>query len=611
MQTFKDFTEAFSNIVWSDALFILLLGCGLLFSILTKFVQWRALTHGVQVVRGKYDREDDAGQISHFQALCAALSATIGLGNIAGVGTAVTLGGPGAIFWMWIVGLFGMAVKFVECSLSTMFRDEQDVPDASSPAGMAHDAETHTLEYEGESPPTPGSKPVARGEVRGGPMWYIQKALVEPYKARGSSLWVVFRTMAILYAVVIAIASFGGGNMYQSWNVGNTLEAEGIAPVYTGAVIAVLVSLVIIGGIRRIGRVAERLVPGMCVIYIGAAMIVIFLNADQVTHMLSLIVHGAFTPMAGEGAFAGIGIRLAFAAGLKRALFSNEAGQGSAAIAHAAARTDEPIREGVVAAMGPFIDTIIVCTMTAFIIMSAGVWNRPPVGTVASVDGETITVAMTPAAKLPNRLKVSEYADLKNEHTELWALVDRPKGDEPIYVTCLTHDFTDTPMDAIEKQATFTMTPDPNVKSRDPEGFKERWGKLKVGQPVHLGLEGAQITRFAMDTAVPGMGRWIILIGVCLFAFSTMISWSYYGEKGTEFLFGRAAILPYKIIYVVAIYLGCMFEQFKPVYDFSDAMTGLTVFCNLPACLILLPTLIRAARKYFNRLDSGEMKPLR
>ena len=218
---------------------------------------------------------------------------------------------------MWVVGFFGMAIKFVECSLATMFRDEQDVPDASSPAGMEHDAETRTLEYAGESPPDEGSKPTARGEVRGGPMWYIQKALVEPYKARGNGLWVVFRAMAIIYALVIAVASFGGGNMYQSWNVGNTLESEGIAPIYSGAVIAVLVSLVIIGGIKRIGRVAERLVPGMCLVYVAGALVVIVMNADQIGHMLSMIVTGAFSKTAGEGAFAGVGIQMAFALGFE------------------------------------------------------------------------------------------------------------------------------------------------------------------------------------------------------------------------------------------------------------------------------------------------------
>ncbi|HPF41323.1 MAG TPA: alanine/glycine:cation symporter family protein [Phycisphaerae bacterium] len=612
MQSFKNFTEWFDSVVWTEYLFFLLLGCGLLFSILSKFVQWRALTHGIQVVRGKYDREDDAGHITHFQALCAALSATIGLGNIAGVGVAVTLGGPGAVFWMWIVGFFGMAIKFVECSLATMFRDEQDTPDPSSPAGMDHDADTRTLEYAGETPPDAGAAPTARGEVRGGPMWYIQKALVDPHKARGSGLWVVFKIMAIVYALIIALASFGGGNMFQSWNVGNQLATFGVDPKLTGAVIAFLVMLVIIGGIKRIGNVASKLVPFMCVVYVLGSMVVIFRNVDAIGDMFALIFRCAFSGTAGKGAFAGVGAYMAFELGLKRALFSNEAGQGSAAIAHAAARTDEPIREGVVAAMGPFIDTIIICTMTALVVLSTGVWNRPAVGTIASVDGDTIRVAMTPTEEIPEQLREVHYAELNNEHTKLWVLVERPEGNAPTFLPAIASErvVTTSPSE-IAKLSEIEITIDHENEADDREGFAERVATLKAGQPVHLGIDGAEITRFALDTIYLGFGRYVILVGVCLFAFSTMISWSYYGEKGTEYLLGRAAILPYKFLFVIAIFAGCTFSQFKPVYNFSDAMTGLTVFCNLPACLLLLPTLIRAANHYFKRLDSGEMKPLR
>ncbi|MCB9851497.1 MAG: alanine:cation symporter family protein [Phycisphaerales bacterium] len=609
MQSFKEFTDWFDGIIWTPYLFFLLLGCGLLFSIVSKLVQWRALTHGIQVIRGKYDRAEDAGHISHFQALCAALSATIGLGNIAGVGVAVTLGGPGAVFWMWVVGFFGMAVKFVECSLSTMFRDEEDVPDASSPAGMMRDAETRTLEYAGEAPPAHGVQPTARGEVRGGPMWYIQKALVDPHKARGSSLWILFKAMAIIYAFVIAVASFGGGNMFQSWNVGNQLSTFGVDPKLSGAVIAFLVALVIIGGIKRIGNVASKLVPGMCVLYVVGSLVVIFQNMDQIGAMFALIFKSAFNPAAGEGAFAGVSVYLAFELGLKRALFSNEAGQGSAAIAHAAAKTDEPVREGIVAAMGPFIDTIIICTMTALVVLSTGVWNRPAVGTVAAIDGDTVRVAMTPSKDIPENLRAVHYAELNNPHTSLWVLVEREQGKAPkLLPAAASKSVVDMPTEDIAKLGEIDITISREGEADDPEDFAKRLNAISVGQPVHLGIDGAEITRFALDTVFVGFGKWIILIGVCLFAFSTMISWSYYGEKGTEYLLGRTAILPYKILFVIAIFAGCTFSQFKPVYNFSDAMTGLTVFCNLPACLILLPTLIRAANHYFKRLDSGEMK---
>jgi len=619
MQTFEAFTTRFNDIVWTPYLFFLLLGCGLIFSIVTKFVQWRALTHGIRCVRGQYDNPDDVGHISHFQALCAALSATIGLGNIAGVATAVTVGGPGAVFWMWVVGFFGMSLKFVECTLSVMFRDERDVPDPSAPALIEQDAESGALDYD-EEPPAPGIVAQARGEVRGGPMWYIQKALVEPLKARGSSFWIVFKVAAVLYAVVIAIASFGGGNMYQSWNVGNTVQSTfNIDPSYTGLAIAALVALVIIGGIKRIGAVAGKLVPTMCVMYVFAAMVVLFQNMPVIPEMLALIVKSAFTQVAGEGAFAGVGVYAAFQIGLKRALFSNEGGQGSAAIAHAAAKTDEPIREGAVAAIGPFIDTLVICTMTALVILSTGTWTRPAVGTVTAIEQRvvetdkgpremtTLSVQMTPPENIPDTLREPHYADVATAGVGLWVLVQRDQGEAPERLKGKSGFLIDKTAEELAGLASFEMTLSLDEQEKDPESFAKKVALLEPGQPVHLALDAAQITRFALDTLGVGVGRWIILVGVCLFAFSTMISWSYYGEKGIEYLLGARAILPYKCVFILAIYFGCTIQGFETVYDFSDAMVGLTVFCNLPVCLILLPTLVRAARIYFDILDSGRM----
>lgn len=592
MKTFEAFTTWFDSVIWTPYLFFLLLGSGLLFSIVTKVVQWRALSHGIHCIRGKFDRPGDTGHISHFEALCAALSATIGLGNIAGVATAVTIGGPGAVFWMWVVGFFGMAIKFVECSLAVMFRDKRDVPDPGTPA-------------------------LARGEVRGGPMWYIQKAMVDPLRAKGHRAWIVFKVFAVVYAIVIAVASFGGGNMYQSWNVGNTINTTfGIDQKLTGAVVAFLVSLVIIGGIKRIGAVAGKLVPFMCVVYVIGAMAVVAQNVAVIPDMFAMIIKSAFTQVAGEGAFAGIGVYAAFKVGLQRALFSNEAGQGSAAIAHAAARTEEPVREGVVAAIGPFIDTLVICTMTALVILSTGTWNRPPVGTVTEVqettfEGMTITkisVAMTPDEQVPDTLRAPHYADLADEDVKLWVLVDRPDdGSAPTRLEAQAPALNDQSIEALAALTSFEMTLTRKEEEKDSKAFAEDVARIQPGQPVHLALDGAEITRFALDTLGVGVGRAIILVGVCLFAFSTMISWSYYGEKGTEYLLGPGAILPYKILFVIAIFMGCTIQGFETVYHFSDAMVGLTVFCNLPACLILLPVLVRAARGYFNRLDTGQM----
>jgi AGCS family alanine or glycine:cation symporter len=463
----------------------------------------------------------------------------------------------------------------------------------------------------------PAAPQRARGEVRGGPMWYIQKGMVEPLRAKGNPAWILFKAFAVIYAVVIAVASFGGGNMYQSWNVGNTVNTTfGLDQKITGAIVAFLVSLVIIGGIRRIGAVAGKLVPFMCVVYVLGALAVVIQNAAIIPDMFVMIFKSAFTQTAGEGAFAGITIYAVFKVGLQRALFSNEGGQGSAAIAHAAAKTEEPVREGAVAAIGPFVDTIIICTMTALVILSTGTWNRPPVGTVAGIEvhvegSATVTniaVQMTPSDQIPENLQAPHYADLADEDVKLWVLVDRPDdGSAPTRLEARAPALEGRHAELLAGLPAFQMTLTRAGEENDPGEFAENLAKLEVGQPVHLALDGAEITRFALDTLGVGVGRAIILVGVCLFAFSTMISWSYYGEKGIEYLFGPGAILPYKVLFVIAIFMGCVIQHFETVYHFSDAMVGLTVFCNLPACLILLPTLVRAAGKYFNRLDTGKM----
>ncbi len=595
----EEFTSSFAGWIWAIPLFLLLLGCGLIFSVATKFVQWRVLTHGYACIRGHYDKPEDTGHINHFQALCAALSATIGLGNIAGVAVAVSVGGPGAVFWMWIVGFFGMALKFMECTLAVMYRDVRDVPDPSAPALMAADAEKRTLEYKGEPPPIPGIPEQARGEVRGGPMWYIQKALVEPLRERGNGAWVLFKILAVCFAISAMFNSFGGGNMFQGWNVADMLEKNFSVPDYVSAVVvSSLVALVIIGGIKRIGQVASRLVPFMCVVYVLGALYVILVHVTEVPRCLALIVESAFTPVAEAGACAGVSIWFALTWGLKRACFSNEAGEGSAAIAHAVAKTDEPIREGIVAGIGPFIDTIIICTMSALVLLMTGVWNRPAVGTIASIEGDKAVVAC--AGTIPEEMAGLYLDALQVDGAHQLAIhVKREMGDEP--TTAIV------PIAEVERdeaagwQGLTRLTLDLADLTAD-----ERAG-VAVGQPVHLDITGAKMTAFAFDTTVRGFGTYIVTLGVCLFAFSTMISWSYYGEKGAEYLLGPQAILPYKFLFVVFVFLGMVLEKFSTVYNFSDATTGLMVLCNLPAVLILSPVVLRAARNYFRRLASCEM----
>ncbi len=603
--TLNDYATAFVGIVWDTPLFLLLLGCGLIFTIGTKFAQWRVLTHGFDCVRGKYDDPSDPGAISHFQALCAALSATVGLGNIAGVAVAVSLGGPGAVFWMWVVGFFGMALKFAECSLAVMYRDVRDVPDPSAPALMEADAEARTLEYKGEAPPDPSAKEQARGEVRGGPMWYIQKALVEPLKLKGNPAWGLFKILAVLFAISTMLNSFGGGNMYQGWNVSDIMSKNFDVDKYLSASIAsILVAMVIIGGIKRIGQVASKLVPIMCILYVLGALYIIISHASEIPHYLSLIVTSAFSPSDAAGNFTGVTMWMAFTWGMKRACFSNEAGEGSAAIAHAAAKTDEPIREGVVAGMGPLIDTLIICTMSALVILMSGVWNRDAVGAVERVDGDRVVVRINPEL---SEADTEHYLYELSQNPKIAIYTKRSAGADPVRVEMsLAEPMTSETTWSDRSTLTLKM---PDLNEEEREKLREKLGNVEADMPVHLPLDGANMMRFAFDSGGFGMGKWIISIGVCFFAFSTMISWSYYGEKGAEYLFGPSAILPYKFVFVVFVFLGMVLPEFKTVYNFSDATTGMMVLCNLPAILILMPKLLSASSSYFRRLDAGEFKP--
>ena len=593
--------------VWATPLFFMLLGCGLIFSIASKFVQWRILTHGYACIRGRYDQPGDTGHINHFQALCAALSATIGLGNIAGVAVAVSLGGPGAIFWMWVVGLLGMALKFMECTLAVMYRDVREVPDPSAPALTEADAEGGALEYQNEGATlteigaSRRLKPAAqtRTEVRGGPMWYMQKALVDPLRRRGNPLWVLFKILAIAFAISTVLNSFGGGNMFQGWNVADMLSKHFSVPVYLSAVIvSFLVAIVIIGGIRRIGQVASTLVPFMCVVYVSGALYVVILHAAEVPKYLALIVTSAFTPMAETGACAGVSVWIAFTWGLKRACFSNEAGEGSAAMAHAAAKTNEPIREGVVAGIGPFVDTLIICTMTALVLLTSGAWQRPAVGTITSIQGQTARVAL--GEPPPDNMVGLYVSRIEADHNKTLAIhVVRNPSEQLVTVS--------VPIHAVEKREGEGWAALQTVLLDLSQLSAEERSKVALDQPVHLDITGAELTGFAFDTTIVGFGRYMVTLRVCLFGFSTMISWSYYGEKGAEYLLGTKAILPYKFMFIIFVFLGMVLPKFQTVYDFSDTTTGMMVLCNLPAVLILSPVVIRAAKDYFRRLDAGEM----
>jgi len=476
------------------------------------------------VLRGKYDDPEDEGDLSHFQALCAALSATIGLGNIAGVAVAISTGGPGALFWMWVCAFFGMATKFTTCTLATKYRTIDE-----------------------------------RGHAHGGPMYSIEMGLGKAWKP-----------LAVAFAACGVMASFGGGNMFQSNQVAGNLERYFLlSPKVTGVALAILVAVVIIGGIRRIGQVAGRLVPFMCVIYVLGALYVMLTHIADLPQVFAMIFHHAFAGTAAAGGFMGAATKLVIVQGVRRATFSNEAGLGSAPIAHAAARTKEHVREGLVAMLGPFIDTIVICSMTATVIIITGTWRNDAIGRVVRTDTDqaVLTLEDTKDIVPGDRLLLKRVMEGRPETTATFTVKELSDG-------------------AVSGAA----KPE---KSLQPQ----------PGDTVHRAVQGATLASHAFDRAIPGFGKYIVSMGVLLFAFSTMISWSYYGERCTEYVLGAKAITPYRYLYVIAILVGALFKL-QPVLDFSDITFALMVIPNLIATLALVPVVLRDTRDYFSRMQS-------
>jgi len=436
------------------------------FTIFMKFINIRGFKHAIHLVQGKYDDPNDKGEVSHFQALATALSATVGLGNIAGVAVAVTVGGAGATFWMIIAGLLGMTSKFVECTLGLKYRKIDE-----------------------------------NGEVSGGPMYYLSQGL------KKKNLGILGAVMAVIFAILTIGASFGGGNMFQANQAFS--QVSGIFPGLEkhgfsfGLILAILVGIIIIGGIKSIAKVTEKIVPIMAFIYITVALIIIGMNASNVGYVFQEIYYGAFAPDALKGGIIGVIIQ-----GFRRAAFSNEAGVGSASIAHAAAKTNEPVSEGIVSLLEPFIDTVIICTVTAFVLIFTGF----------------------------------------HVNTE--------------------------------------------------------------------GLEGAQLTSAAFGSVFSWF-PYILVVAIFLFAFSTMISWSYYGLKGFDYLFGGwfermfgsrvYGKRTYQVIFLFFVIVGSS-SSLGAVMDFSDMMVLCMAFPNILGLIILSPEVKRDLNDYFRRLKSGEIK---
>ncbi|RZW08274.1 MAG: alanine:cation symporter family protein [Rhodobacteraceae bacterium] len=443
------------------------------FTVYFGLIQFRAFPHSIALVRGDYSDPNDAGEVSHFQALATALSGTVGLGNIAGVAVAVGIGGPGATFWMILAGLMGMASKFTECTLGVKYRNEY-----------------------------------ADGTVSGGPMYYLTKGFDERGIPAGKFL-------AVLFSVFCILGALGGGNMFQANQAHQQLS--GVLGEYpgwiTGVIFAVIVFAVIVGGLKSIARVTEKVVPFMGVLYVGTALVILALNYDKIGWAFGQIFEGAFTGLGVAGGMVGALIQ-----GFKRAAFSNEAGVGSAAIAHSAVRTKEPITEGFVSLLEPFIDTVVICTMTALVIIITG------------------------------------------------QLVSDPN----------------TGLYMLNEAGTAIQTIDGN--------------------------SGVSLTSAAFSSAF-GWFQYVLAIAVILFAFSTMISWSYYGLKAWTFLFGEGKTkeIVFKVIFCIFVVIGAA-ANLGPVIDFSDAAIFAMAVVNIIGLYFLMPIVKTELESYLSRLKSGEIK---
>ncbi len=548
-----EFIESFISIagtILTPILVIMLLGTGLFLTIRLGFIQFRRLGHGFAVTSGKYDDPDEPGDVSHFQALTTALSATVGIGNIAGVAIAIHIGGPGALFWMWVTALLGMATKYSEVTLAQHFRVKIDQD---------------------------GDGKAWAGSVAGGPMYYIERGLGKNWKP-----------VAAFFAFMLMITSFMTGNAIQANTIATQVADNfGVATWITGLVTASIVGLVIIGGIRRIGAVTSILAPLMATLYVLGALVILFINYGDVFPAFGTIITEAFNPTAGV-AGTGIGLFLTtMSYGVQRGLFSNEAGQGSAPIAHSAAKTDEPVSEGVVALLEPFIDTIVICTMTGLVIVLTGSFSAR-VDTAITLDNVNVSYV--------TGSNETGYADAETPQTlavQNGAIV----GD-----TYLA--FYDVPVGQI-----FT----------DEAQTQPFTGTLNIADGSIQGASGATLTTIYADAArnsaplttlgferglepigLSAVGRWIVLLCVFMFAISTAISWSYYGDRCANYLWGTKAILPYKMVFLLMHFIGAILAV-TTIWDLGDVALSLVTIPNVLSLVLLSGLLKKISDSYFDR----------
>jgi AGCS family alanine or glycine:cation symporter len=552
LDAIQDFFELIDGFLGSADWFpYALLGTGAFFTIYLKFPQVRYFKHAIKVVTGKFDKDNAPGDTTHFQSLTTALSGTVGTGNIAGVALAIYLGGPAALFWMWATAFFGMTTKFVEVTLSHKYREK--TPD---------------------------------GTMAGGPMYYMDKRL--------NMKW-----LAVAFAVATVISSFGTGNLPQSNSIAVTMEATfGIDPWVIGSVLAILLGMVILGGITRIAAVTSKVVPFMALIYIIGAFAVIFANIENVGPAFASIFMDAFTGSAAAGGFLGATLAYAFNRGVNRGLFSNEAGQGSAPIAHAAAKTDEPVSEGMVSILEPFIDTIIICTLTGLVILSSGVWSEKHENVFDRSDMKFVAGELSQ----DNNIDTNNLFMYLNEVDG--TTVESFNGEITVVNgVAVTGGYTLVNARSFAEDVTYHVG---SLEDLFTGTLVIEDGSIKGDNIIVNGkslIHSAALTTLAFTKGFFGnYGQYIVSIGLLLFAFSTAIAWSYYGDRAMTYLLGPASVMPYRVIYVFG-FLWAAVSDTTLVWAISAVAIVVMTLPNLFGILLLRKEMKESVAEYWQKTN--------
>ena len=522
-----------------------LIGSGLFFTIYLGFPQIKYFAHGWRILSGKYIKPGTEGETTPFQALTTALSGTIGTGNIGGVALAIFLGGPAAIFWMWVVAFLGMTTKFVEVTLAHKYREK-----------------------------------LADGSIAGGPMFYIENGL--------NMKW-----LAVIFSVCLLMMCIGTGNMPQINNIALVMNDTFDIPKWlTGLVLAILLWMVIIGGIKRIAQIASKLVPFMAFWYILGALAVIIGNYENIIPSLKLIFVHVFSPAAAVGGFLGASVAAALTRGVNRGLYSNEAGQGSAPIAHATSKTENPIEEGMVSILEPFIDTIVVCTLTGLVILASGVWNQKFENEFEASAMDYLKGSYSETSSEEDLITLRNYYYERNENIEFTGELSVSEG------VLTSEDVTLMHNRSFAEETTY--------KDRETNQSFSGFISVEEGKIINPGdfiiegkslLRSADLTGKAFTKSVFGdYGQYIVAFGLLLFAFSTVIAWSYYGDRATAHLFGEGWILYYRIVYVGAFFIAAVVDT-KIIWDIATVIGPIATIPNLIALILL--------RKEIKQIDEG------